>query len=91
MRPVQVHREEPPSLWAAIESIASTVGCVPRALLDWAKREEIQTGMRESLRMAEAQHLKDLERETKEPHLADEILMLASAFFAQPELDRRLK
>jgi transposase-like protein len=35
--------------------------------------------------------IKDLEREVKELRRANEILKLASAFFAQAELDRRLK
>jgi transposase len=39
----------------------------------------------------EAQRVKDLEREVKELRKANEILKLASAFFAQAELDRRLK
>ena len=37
------------------------------------------------------QRLKELERENKELRKANEILKLASAFFAQAELDRRLK
>jgi transposase-like protein len=37
------------------------------------------------------QRLKELERENKELCKANEILKLASAFFAQAELDRRLK
>ena len=40
---------------------------------------------------AEAQRVKDLERENKELRRANEILKLASAFFAQAELDRKLK
>ena len=40
---------------------------------------------------SEAQRIKDLEREVKELRRANEILKLASAFFAQAELDRRLK
>jgi transposase len=40
---------------------------------------------------AEAQRVKELEREVKELRRANEILTLASAFFAQAELDRRLK
>ena len=34
------HREEYPSLWAAIESIAPKIGCVPQTLLEWVKRHE---------------------------------------------------
>jgi transposase-like protein len=39
----------------------------------------------------EARRVKELEREVKELRRANEILKLASAFFAQAELDRRLK
>ena len=35
--------------------------------------------------------MKSLEHENKELRCANEILKLASAFFAQAELDRRLK
>ena len=39
----------------------------------------------------ERERLKAREREVKELRRANEILKLASAFFAQAELDRRLK
>ena len=91
VRLVQEHRGEYPSLWAAAESIAPKIGCVPQTLLDWVKRAEIDTGAREGVTTADAQRLKDLERENKELRRANEILKLASAFFAQAELDRRLK
>ncbi len=39
----------------------------------------------------ERDRIKALEREVKELRRANEILKLASAFFAQAELDRRLK
>ena len=47
--------------------------------------------MREGVTTADAQRVKDLERENKELRRAKDILKLASAFFAQAELDRRLK
>ena len=47
--------------------------------------------MRDGVTTAEAQRVKELERENKEVRRANEILKLASAFFAQAELDRRLK
>ena len=46
---------------------------------------------RQKLKEAEAQRLKDLERENRELRRANEILRKASAFFAQAELDRRPK
>ncbi len=83
VRMVQEHRGEYPSLWAAIESIASKIGCVPQTLNEWVKRAEIDSGMREGITTSEAQRVKDLEREVKELRRANEILKLASAFFAQ--------
>jgi transposase-like protein len=91
VRMVQEHRGEYPSLWAAVESIAPKIGCVPQTLLSWVQRHEIDTGVREGLTTAEHQRIKALEREVKELRRANEILKLASAFFAQAELDRRLK
>ncbi len=91
VRMVQEHRGEYPSLWAAIESIAPKIGCVPQTLNEWVKRAEVDAGVREGVTTSEAQRVKDLEREIKELRRANEILKLASAFFAQAELDRRLK
>ena len=91
VRMVQEHRGEYPSLWAAVESIAPKIGCVAQTLLDWVKQAEIDAGSRPGVSTSEAQRIKDLEREVKELRRANEILKLASAFFAQAELDRRLK
>jgi transposase-like protein len=91
VRMVQEQRGQYPSLWSAVESIAPKIGCVPQTLLDWVKQAEVDSGARTGLSTAEAQRIKDLEREVKELRRANEILKLASAFFAQAELDRRLK
>ncbi len=91
VRMVQEHRGEYPSLWLAVESIAPKIGCVPQTLLTWVKRHEIDSGVREGTTTADAQRLKELERENKELRRANEILKVASAFFAQAELDRRFK
>ncbi len=91
VRMVQEHRGEYPSLWAAVESIAPKIGCVPQTLLVWVQRQEIDSGVRLGVTTAETQRVKELEREVKELRRANEILKLASAFFAQAELDRRLK
>ena len=91
VRMVQEHRGEYPSLWAAVESIAPKIGCVAQTLLDGVKRHEVDGGLRVGVTTAEAQRVKELEREVKELRRANEILKLASAFFARAELDRRLK
>src|SRR5512139_2802185 len=91
VRMVQEHRGHYPSPWAAIESIAPKIGCVPQTLLEWAKQTAVDVGARAGTSMAEQERIKDLEREVNELRRANEILKLASAFFAQAELDRRLK
>ena len=91
VRMVQEHRAEYPSLWAAIESIAPKIGCASYTLLEWVKKAEIDAGLRAGTTTADAQRIKELEREVKELRRANEILKTASAFFAQAELDRQLK
>ena len=91
VRLVQEHRADYPSLWAAVASIAPKIGCVPQTLLEWVKRSEVDSGQRDGLASAERERLKQLERENKELRRANEILKTASAFFAQAELDRKLK
>lgn len=90
-RMVQEHRGEYPSLWAAIESISAKIGCVPQTLNEWVKKSEIDSGAREGVTSDERERIKALEREVKELRRANEILKLARAFFAQAELDRKLK
>lgn len=91
VRLVQEHRGEYPSLWTAVESIAPKIGCVPQTLLEWVKRDEVNNGRRDGVTTGERERIKALEREVKELRRANEILKTASAFFAQAELDRRLK
>ena len=91
VRMVQEHRSEYRSLWAAIESIAPKIGCVPQTLNEWVRKSEIDSGMRDGVTTEERDRIKALEREVKELRRANDILKTASAFFAQAELDRRLK
>ena len=91
VRMVFEHRAEHPSQWSAVESIAGKIGCVLQTLLTWVRRHERDSGQREGVTTAEAKRVKELEREVRELRRANEILKLASAFFAQAELDRRLK
>ena len=79
------------SQWAAIESIAAKIGCTAETLRRWVRQGERDGGVRDGPTTAEQQRVKELEREVRELRRANEILKLASAFFAQAELDRRLK
>ena len=81
-RTVHEHRSYYPSLWAYIEPIAPKVGGVPQTLTDWVKQHEIDASVRDSMSANERERVKALEREVKELRRANEILKLASAFFA---------
>ena len=60
-------------------------------LRHWLDREDIETGARPGVTTEVAEELKTLRRENAELRRANDILKTASAFFAQAELDRRLK
>ena len=64
---------------------------MPATLLEWVKRSEIDSDMRDGMSTSERERMKALEREVKELRRANEILKSASAFFAQAALDRELK
>jgi transposase len=91
VRMVCDHAAEHPSQWAAIESIASKLGCTAETLRKWVRQAERETGQRSGLTTDERQRLKELERENRELKRTNEILRKASAYFAQAELDRRAK
>ena len=80
-----------PSEWAAIESIAPKIGCVPQTLHSWVRNYQTDLGRRPGQTTEERERIKALERENRELRKANEILRLASAYFAQAELDRRNK
>ena len=84
-------RGDHPSQWAAIQSVASKIDCTAQTLLTWVRQHERDTGQREGPTTADQKRVKELEREVRELRKANEILKLASAFFAQAELDRRFK
>ena len=91
VRMVVEARAQHESQWAAIVSIAAKIGCTAETLRRWVRQAERDSGQREGLTTAEAERIKALEREVRELRKANEILKLASVFFAQAELDRRFK
>ena len=85
------HRSEHDSQWAAISSISAKFGCTAETLRRWVRQAERDRGLRPGTTTADAERLKQLERENRELRQANEILRKASAYFAQAELDRRFK
>ena len=91
VRMVFEHREEHESQWKAIESVAAKIGCRSETLRLWIRQHERDVGLRDGLTTADRDRIKALEREVFELRRANAILRDASAYFAQAELDRRLK
>jgi transposase len=88
IRMVYEVRESHDSHWAAIEAVASKIGCTAQTLSNWIRKASAPAV---PATPATDARVKELEREVRELKRANEILKLASAFFAQAELDRRLK
>jgi transposase len=91
VRLVFEHQGEHASQWAALSSIASKIGCTPETLRQWVRRAERDQGLRSGMTSSDRERLKELERENRELKRANEILRKASAYFAQAELDRRVR
>src|SRR5581483_4672178 len=91
VRMVFEQAEKHASQWAAIMSIAEKIGCTAETLRSWVRQAEREAGHRAGRTTDERTRLKQLERENVELRRANEILRLASAYFAKAELDRRAK
>src|ERR1035437_1828967 len=92
VRLVMEHRGEYQSEWAAITSIAQKCGMTAETLRKWVRQTEIDGGRRPGVSSAEAQRIKELERENKELRRGDENFKGGAAFFARggdPQPTRR--
>jgi transposase-like protein len=97
------HQDEHGSQWAAIQSIASKIGCSGETPRNWVRRTERDDGVRLGATSAEKEELARLRREVRELRQANVILRkgetlsaigprtMSSAYFAMAELDRPLK
>ncbi len=80
---VTEHEAEHPSRWAAVSSIAAKIGCSAQTLNEWLKKAEVDNGKGAGLPSDVAEKMKALERENRELRQANEILRMASTYFAQ--------
>ncbi len=91
VRMVLTGEHEHSSRWASIKSVSAKIGCTPETLRSWVNQTEVDKGSRAGTTSEQSARMKELERENRELRRANEILRLASAFFAQAELDRKRK
>jgi transposase len=74
--------------FGVITRIARQLGIGPESLRTWVRQAEVDAGQRPGTTAADAERIRELERENRELRRANEILRAASAFFAR-ELDPR--
>ncbi len=88
---VRAQESEHGSQWAAIQSIAAKIGCSGETLRNCMRQAERDRGVRVGPTTDKRERIAALERENRELRQANEILRTASVYFAQVELDRRLR
>ena len=76
---------DPERARGAIKRVADELGAHPEAVRTWVRTAQVDAGQRPGTTTADAQRIKDLEREVRELRRANEILRKASAYFAQAE------
>ncbi len=87
VRLVAEGRQDYPSEWAAIESVAAKLGASGETVRKWIRQAQVDGGHRPGITSEEAAEVKRLRRENAELRRANEILKAAAAFFGA-ELDR---
>ncbi len=80
VRMVLEHQNDYPSQWAAMNSIASKIGCTGETLRKWVRQAERDQGLRDGTTTEERDRLKALERENRELRQANEIWIFSHSF-----------
>jgi transposase-like protein len=84
-------RDDGGSKLGARRHVGELLGIGPATLRNWVEAEERAAGPVTGPVVSESAELRQLRKEVAELRRANEILKTASAFFAQAELDRRLR
>jgi transposase-like protein len=88
----RLEHEPGESKLAARRHVGRLLDLNPATLRNWVEDGERAAGTRPAVaRVVESEEMRALRKENAELRRANEILKTASAFFAQAELDRRLK
>ena len=81
-------RRDPATRTGAISRIAGQLGIHPEALRNYVRQAEVDAGDRPGVTSADAERIKELEREVRESRRANTILRQAATFYGA-ELDRQ--
>ncbi len=82
VRLVRQLRKELGITHGTIQRVAEQIGCGVESLRSWVKQADIDEGVEPGLTSVEAKRIKDLEQENRELRRANDLLKMASAFFA---------
>lgn len=86
VRMVEEISAERGSRYGVVAEVAKKIGCSTQSLGNWERQSRMDSGRQPGASSADAARIKELERENRDLRRANEILKLASAFFAR-ELD----
>lgn len=91
VRLVLEHREEYPSEWAAIRTVAQRIGANPETVRSWVRKAQAESSSVVTGESAAelAAEVKDLRRKNRELEQTVEILKAATSFFAREHDPRR--
>ena len=87
LRMVEESLPEHETEFAAMKKVATKLGISPEAIRRWKRQSEADSGLRHGLSAQKHDEIRRLRRENAELRRENEILKIASAFFAA-ELDR---
>jgi transposase len=89
IRLVTEHREDYPSEYEAIRTVARRLGMNPETLRKWLRQAEVDGGQAEGTTTAAAREIRELKRRNAELEQTVEILKAATSFFARDSDPRR--
>jgi transposase len=92
VRLVLEHRDEYPSEWAAIKTVAERIGANPETVRSWVRKTQAASSSVVNGESAEdlAAKVRDLRRKNRELEQTVEILKAATTFFAREHDPRRM-
>lgn len=83
VRLVVDHREEYPSEWAAMKTVAARLGMTAETLRKWVRQAEVDQGVRPGVSTDENREIRELKKRNRELEETIEILKAATSFFVR--------